>query len=114
MKEYVRDAQPTVTAADAPLEILIVPPEGAEMLPADAGRTIYREPHGDYIIETRCFVTDSMEAAIYAVSGSEQFGITMKQDGGEECRLVWCAPFEYAQMICRGKIVLQEEFCYSL
>lgn len=112
--EYVRDVQPTVTAEDAPYEIFIDPPDDSELLSSNSGRTDYRGPHGDYYIETRCFVTDSMDAALYALSGSTNSGIFMKVDEGEECRLAWCCSDGECHMICRAKIILQGEFCYSL
>lgn len=114
MKEYVRDSQPTASAEDAPLEISFLPPDGCEWIFSENGKTVYREVNGEYTIETRCFVTDSMEAALYVLSGSSVSGIIMKQADREECRLVWCSPDGDSQLICRGKIILQGEFCYSL
>ncbi len=114
MKEYVRDLQPTVGVEDAPLEISIALPDDCEVISAENGKTVYCEAHGECTIETRCFVTDSMDAALYAVSGSVVSGITMKLADREECCLVWCEANEDSQMICRGRIILQGEYCYSL
>ena len=112
--ETVCDAIPTADPADAPFEICIrVPPE-AELAQSAEDMCVWEARNGDYTITARILVTDGLDAAVYALTGSvhPQLRITMGE--ARECQLAWCEQTSRGPAICRALCRLEGDFCYCL
>ena len=112
--ETVRDAIPTADPGDAPFEICVRVPPGAEPAQSADDALIYEAPNDDYTITTRILVSDGLDAAVYALAGSvhPQLRITMGE--AQECQLAWCEQTSRGPAVCRALCRQEGEFCYCL
>lgn len=109
--ETVRDVLPTVGILDAPSELCVSVPQDAEIIAANAAGSVYEARNGDYTIETRVLVSDSFDAALYALSGENKPRFHIET--GDRCQAAWCCAGERGEVVCRAEIVREGDFYYA-
>ena len=70
--ETVRDVIPAGDPADAPFEIRVEVPAEAAIVSSTVDERVYEARNGDYTVTVRTIVTDGLDAAVYALTGSAQ------------------------------------------
>lgn len=113
--ETVCDELPTCAVEDAPYEIRVeLPPEVEQTAHTDEG-VRWRALNGDYTITTQILVCDSLDAAVYAISGLDQPQLRFnREDGTQECQFAWCCEDEGKQAVCRALVCRKGDYCYAL
>jgi len=114
--ETVTDVLPVCAVADAPYQIEVALPGDAVEITSDVTGTLYEASNGAYSIFTRVMVSDSLDAAVYALSGFAQPQIRVDSDANSAqiCQFAWCSAGEQGEMVCRAKVIRQGDYCYAL
>ena len=112
--ETVRDVIPAGDPADAPFEIRVEVPAEAAIVSSTVDERVYEARNGDYTVTVRTIVTDGLDAAVYALTGSAQPQLRLMRNGVQECRFAWCEQTGREPVVCRGLCRLDGDFCYCL
>ncbi len=114
--ERVEDVVPVSSLEDAPYEIEVQLPGDALELSRDAGGSVYEAENGAYTICTRVLVSDSLDAAVYTLSGfaQPQIRVDTADAGRQSCQFAWCSAGEEGSVVCRAKVLREGDYCYAL
>lgn len=116
--EVVDDAAPTGVLADAAYTIRITPPDGSiPVQTGTAGCEAYGQIDGEYEIVAQTVMADSLDTAVYALSGFRQPQlqvIALERDGMQAYQFAWCTAAEQGQMICRATVCQDGDYYYAL
>ena len=114
--ETVDDVFPVCAVVDAPYEISVALPGDAIAISQDATGSFYEASNGDYSIYTKIMVSDSLDAAVYQLSGfaQPQLRVDLEDDAGMACQFAWCSAGEQGETVCRAKVIRRGDYCYAL
>ncbi len=112
--ETVRDELPVSDPADAPFEIRAALPPDAVLSRGSETEQVYASSACGCEITLRVLVTDSLDAAVYALAGSVQPQLRRTVGQQQECQTAWCIQTAHGADVCRALCRLDGDFCYCL